>query len=80
MKEIRVSAKPGYIILLGILIAIIALILAMPTIISTVPWIVFPIGLIVIFTLFGFIIIYPNQSRVLTFFGKYVGTVRENGF
>ena len=80
MKEIRVSAKPGYIILLGILIAIVALILAMPTIINTVPWIVFPIGLIVIFTLFGFMIIYPNQSRVLTFFGKYVGTVRENGF
>ena len=80
MKEIRVSAKPGYIILLGILIAIVALILAMPIIINTVPWIVFPIGLIVIFTLFGFMIIYPNQSRVLTFFGKYVGTVRENGF
>ena len=28
----------------------------------------------------GFMIIQPNQSRVLTFFGRYRGTVRENGF
>lgn len=27
----------------------------------------------------GLIVISPNHSRVLTFFGKYVGTVRENG-
>ncbi len=30
--------------------------------------------------LFGLIAVNPNQSRVLTFLGKYVGTVRENGF
>lgn len=29
---------------------------------------------------FGFIIIEPNNSRVLTFFGKYRGTIIENGF
>ncbi|MBR1517372.1 MAG: SPFH domain-containing protein [Bacteroidales bacterium] len=28
----------------------------------------------------GFMIIQPNQSRVLTFFGKYSGTVFANGF
>ena len=28
----------------------------------------------------GFMVIQPNQSRVMTFFGKYRGTVRENGF
>lgn len=28
----------------------------------------------------GFMIIQPNQSRVMTFFGKYRGTVRDNGF
>ena len=33
-----------------------------------------------IFVLIGFMIIYPNQSMVLTLFGKYVGTVKENGF
>lgn len=29
---------------------------------------------------YGLIIIQPNNSRVMTFFGKYVGTISENGF
>lgn len=28
----------------------------------------------------GFMVIDPNQSRVVTFFGRYLGTVRRNGF
>ncbi len=32
-----------------------------------------------IFLLLGIIVVTPNFSRVLTFFGKYVGTVKENG-
>jgi len=32
-----------------------------------------------IFLALGLIIISPNHSRVLTFFGKYVGTAKENG-
>ena len=28
----------------------------------------------------GFMVIQPNQSRVLTFFGRYSGTVVDNGF
>ena len=28
----------------------------------------------------GFFIVNPNESKVLVLFGKYVGTVRENGF
>lgn len=35
---------------------------------------------IFIFITNGLMIINPNQSRVLTFFGKYVGTIRDNGF
>lgn len=31
------------------------------------------------FTLFGFFIVYPNRSTVLTLFGKYKGTVKANG-
>jgi len=33
-----------------------------------------------LFILSGLIIVNPNQSRVLTLFGKYVGSIRENGF
>ncbi len=35
--------------------------------------------LFAIFFLKGIVVVSPNHSRVLTFFGKYVGTVKENG-
>jgi len=50
------------------------------------PWILLPIvsGFVFfmayILHLAGFITVQPNDSRVLTFFGKYSGTVKENGF
>lgn len=34
----------------------------------------------VLFVLPGFIIVNPNESRVLTLFGKYVGTIKKDGF
>lgn len=49
-------------------------------------WIILPIclGLVLltswILHLVGFMLIQPNQSQVLTFFGKYSGTVKDNGF
>ena len=49
-------------------------------------WILLPIitGVVLLFTyilhLAGFITVQPNESRVLTFFGKYSGTVKQNGF
>ncbi len=36
--------------------------------------------LLSIFWFAGLMVINPNQSRVLTLFGKYKGTVKENGF
>jgi len=43
------------------------------------PWfaIIFFFGL---FMFIGFTTVYPNSSRVLTLFGKYVGSIKENGF
>jgi regulator of protease activity HflC (stomatin/prohibitin superfamily) len=43
------------------------------------------IGLILLevvlaFCLAGFFVVYPNQARVLTLFGKYVGSVNRDGF
>ena len=49
-------------------------------------WILLPIltgvflFFIYILDLVGFMIVQPNESRVLTFFGKYSGTVKQNGF
>lgn len=39
-----------------------------------------PLGLIAIFILPGFFFVNPNGSRVLTLFGEYKGTVKQNGF
>ncbi|MFN0274157.1 MAG: SPFH domain-containing protein [Chitinophagales bacterium] len=36
--------------------------------------------IIVFFVLLGFFIVNPNDSKVLVLFGKYIGTVRDNGF
>ena len=35
---------------------------------------------IALFLAFGFLMVNPNNSRVLLLFGKYVGTVKQNGF
>ena len=41
----------------------------------------FAIGFIMPFLImFGFIVVNPNDSKVLVLFGDYIGTVRENGF
>jgi regulator of protease activity HflC (stomatin/prohibitin superfamily) len=33
-----------------------------------------------IIALSGFTVVSPNEAKVLTFFGKYIGTIKENGF
>lgn len=42
-------------------------------------WIGSGIFLLSIFILAGLTVIYPNQARVCSFFGKYVGTIKNNG-
>ena len=46
------------------------------------PWII-TLGVILTLTGFylsaGLIVVSPNHSRVLTFFGKYIGTAKVNG-
>ena len=43
-------------------------------------WIFIP-GMLLFFIMFGsFTVVQPNDSRVLVFFGKYVGTIRDSGF
>jgi regulator of protease activity HflC (stomatin/prohibitin superfamily) len=43
-------------------------------------WIFFPILILLILLANGFLVVQPNESRVLIFFGKYIGTVRNSGF
>ncbi|MDJ0646467.1 MAG: SPFH domain-containing protein, partial [Flavobacteriaceae bacterium] len=42
---------------------------------------IFIIGLVLtVLAVIGFIMVQPNNSRVLLLFGKYVGSVKKNGF
>lgn len=43
-------------------------------------WFFIPILLLIILIFSGFIVVQPNDSRVLILFGKYTGTVRTSGF
>ena len=80
MNEIRKNALPGFPFLLLLLILIVGIVFYAPDIGSNMPVLFAPLILTIILIIKGFLVIYPNQSRVLTFFGKYVGTVRKNGF
>lgn len=43
------------------------------------PWFIALI-IVFIFSLAGFVMVQPNGSRVLLLFGKYIGTIKKNGF
>lgn len=79
--EKLIKPLSGY---LALLIAIILFALAIVSFfqVETAPWNIL-IGILLILTslflLKGLLIINPNHSRVLNFFGRYVGTIKENG-
>jgi regulator of protease activity HflC (stomatin/prohibitin superfamily) len=76
-NEIEFKGSTGFGLLFLLLFGIIA---------STILLIMFkvflliPIVLVLVTLLAGFYIIQPNESLVLTLFGKYVGTAKDNGF
>src|SRR3982751_780518 len=38
------------------------------------------VAVAVVLSFTGFVVVGPNQSQVVTFLGRYLGTVRDNGF
>ena len=80
MKEEIRKAQPGFLFLIIGIIVLALFIYAFATSFFEFPPIILIGILIAIFIFNGLMIINPNESRVLTFFGKYVGTVKENGF
>lgn len=75
--EKEFQPKSGYLMFLVFILSLGAVLTA--TIVTENP--LFVIGFIVIPLIApGFIVINPNESAVLVLFGKYVGTIRINGF
>lgn len=79
MNKIEKTTQPisGYIVLFVVLALIAAIVTGF---VNANPVIVIPGFVALIISLLGFIAISPNGSRVLTLFGAYKGTIRENGF
>jgi regulator of protease activity HflC (stomatin/prohibitin superfamily) len=75
--EKEFQPKSGYLMFLVFVLSIGAVLTA--TIVTENP--LFVVGFVVIPLIApGFIVINPNESAVLVLFGKYVGTIRINGF
>ena len=78
MKEEKIVIPAnGYLMLLVFFILFFGSITAIIT--FKTPWFVITL-LLGIMSVFGFLMVQPNNSRVLLLFGKYVGTVKKNGF
>ena len=83
MKETPISSLPGIPMLLALLAAIAAGAWFAITGIQAGSAVQLVAGLLLafvaLFCLFGLYMVEPNQSAVISLFGKYVGTVKENG-
>jgi regulator of protease activity HflC (stomatin/prohibitin superfamily) len=81
MKEQRVMTLPGVpmVLILIVLLAMCGwwLLKSVQLLASPVPPIL--VGALLCFCLVGFFIVQPNQSAVMQFFGKYVGSERTSG-
>lgn len=79
MKEITRNAMSGFIFII-IEIVILALLIGIPLYGIVSPVLMFILVVLFILTLKGFMIVNPNEAKVLVFFGEYTGTIRKNGF
>lgn len=86
MKEKTLQPFSGFIFLFVHLILIAAIITTIAMLANnrlmpnTGAAIIFALFFTTVFTLPGYFIIQPNESKVMVLFGKYVGTVRKDGF
>ncbi|MBI4429299.1 MAG: SPFH domain-containing protein [Ignavibacteriales bacterium] len=43
-------------------------------------WVEIPLFIATVISMVGFFVVQPNEARVLVLFGKYIGSVRDDGF
>jgi len=76
-EEKIINLSNGYLMLVLLLIFILG---GISSIVSGMIPIFFTFLLLTIIILPGFFLVNPNTSKVILLFGKYIGTVKENGF
>lgn len=78
MKEEKIIVPAnGYFMLFVFLVVFFGSIVTIVSLETPLPIITIVLALVMAF---GFIMVQPNGSRVLLLFGKYVGTIKKNGF
>jgi len=84
ITEKRANKTNGFIALLIVIalfvLDIFLLVLMVNTNNPSMLWFFFPLALISFISFGGFMIVQPNESKVLMLFGKYTGTVKDSGF
>ena len=79
--SVRLNGYAGVGLLLALIVANILLFRVM--VIDEDPvylWGQIPLFLLTLLSFFGFLVVQPNEARVLVLFGKYIGTIRKDGF
>lgn len=76
-QEKIIKLSNGYFMLLLLVLCTIAALFSLTSGIIT---LFIPIIILIIAIIPGFFLVNPNTSKVLLLFGKYIGTVKENGF
>jgi regulator of protease activity HflC (stomatin/prohibitin superfamily) len=76
-QEFTVKPISGY---LAVLAAILLLCGAIAGFYYEIIWLGILLTFLLVFTLIGLTVVYPNGSCVMVLFGAYKGTIRENGF
>ena len=76
-KEKIIKVSNGYFMLFLLFLLITG---GVFSIINSITWLFFCCFILSIILLPGFFLVNPNTSKVILLFGKYIGTVKENGF
>jgi regulator of protease activity HflC (stomatin/prohibitin superfamily) len=83
MKEQSIRSVPGIPTVLGLILMLgVALALFIYSISQDAPVMIIPalvLSVLAVFGMSGFYMVEPNQAAVLSLFGKYVGTVKDQG-
>lgn len=80
MQEKKITSASGYLYLLVGLLCLLLAALALINLLTAYGPLV-AVGLVIlgVFVLKGIVVIYPNEGIAATFFGDYVGTIKETG-
>lgn len=80
MKETKAWKINGFLGVIVLLILAGIIVWSIGTTEEANPFVIIPMALVIVILLASFTVVQPNDSKVIVFLGKYLGTIREDGF